>query len=533
MRLILIILLITFACLKNVRSQFQIFPFGGQYSHWGECGSFFQDSSGYETVVVNQDGECTYGQWTLIFNDEFDGSGIDRTSWRLNYPWGNTLIGTKEQEYYAEENVLVENGILKLRTLDTTVQKLAVGYEDSSNIMADGQPNFRTFDYTSGMIFSESKFGYGKYEIRCKLPKGKGFWPAFWLYGGEYWNEIDMFEFWTESDAFGNYDSTKLSSIVQMGSIYDYYQTGNSPQGCRGQWNNSGIDFSEEFHTFTLIWDNYTIEWYIDDQLRYKKYKFTNILGQPMTCNTVQAFQAYALNTTFPQEEYLNVILNLAIEKPSDVAPDNSTPFPSDFEIDYFRYYKKVPCVNSIDISDADSAILDNSIYNHIAAKSIIIGGDVELDWNESLISVARDVITLTPGFHAEFGSYFHAHINPDICPESGKSGSLDNSYNINTGELVSQLEYQEKIGGSDSSLSVAIYPIPATERINVKVKSKYNNNYSVIIHSLQGVDLLQKNIVANDIISIDLSSFVSGVYLIEIFDETNTSVLMKKIIKS
>ena len=35
--------------------------------------------------------------------------------------------------------------------------------------------------YTSGRIESNKAFKYGIFEMRAKLPKGRGIWPAFWL----------------------------------------------------------------------------------------------------------------------------------------------------------------------------------------------------------------------------------------------------------------------------------------------------------------------------------------------------------------
>jgi beta-glucanase (GH16 family) len=52
-----------------------------------------------------------------------------------------------------------------------------------------------TFRFSSGEIWTDEKFFHGVYTARVKLPKGKGFWPAFWLYSGNPWNEIDIFEF--------------------------------------------------------------------------------------------------------------------------------------------------------------------------------------------------------------------------------------------------------------------------------------------------------------------------------------------------
>jgi len=35
--------------------------------------------------------------------------------------------------------------------------------------------------YTSGRIISRQQFRYGIFEMRAKLPHGRGTWSAFWL----------------------------------------------------------------------------------------------------------------------------------------------------------------------------------------------------------------------------------------------------------------------------------------------------------------------------------------------------------------
>lgn len=49
--------------------------------------------------------------------------------------------------------------------------------------------------YGTGLISSEANFSPGYFELVCKLPKGIGLWPAFWIYAAECWPpEIDIFE---------------------------------------------------------------------------------------------------------------------------------------------------------------------------------------------------------------------------------------------------------------------------------------------------------------------------------------------------
>ena len=65
--------------------------------------------------------------------------------------------------------------------------------------MRDGKPY-----YTSGRINTQSKhtFQYGRFEVRAKVPSGKGFLPAFWMmpenesYYGQWpkCGEIDIME---------------------------------------------------------------------------------------------------------------------------------------------------------------------------------------------------------------------------------------------------------------------------------------------------------------------------------------------------
>lgn len=55
--------------------------------------------------------------------------------------------------------------------------------------------------YTSARLVSKQKFRYGVFEMRARLPGGRGTWPAFWLLSvrkpGWSWpkdGEIDIME---------------------------------------------------------------------------------------------------------------------------------------------------------------------------------------------------------------------------------------------------------------------------------------------------------------------------------------------------
>lgn len=305
--------------------------------------TFSQICSAQKVIVIN-DGLCENGSWELVFEDDFNGNSLDITKWEIQGWAQGPLIDAAAQEYNSLDNIIVANGKLSIIAKKETVLRKAVSWKNEDDILDDGYPNLRTYFYTSSNILTKTPFGYGKYEIRCKIPKGKGFWPAFWTFSGPIWNEIDIFEFWNEENCIGQYDSSKLSKNPHFNSHYDYNGNGISENcgsdvfGSCDNWN--GPDYSEDFHTFSMIWNNYTIEWYIDGELKRRTTKFTNLLGQPVNCSSLIANQYYLLNHSFPQQKLQHIIVNLAIQA-REGGPDENTPFPSAFEIDYIRYYKQ------------------------------------------------------------------------------------------------------------------------------------------------------------------------------------------------
>lgn len=121
----------------------------------------------------------TWGEYQMVWSDEFDGSALDANTW--NYNIGGNGWGNNEKQYYTDraENIRVQNGMLEIEAR---------------------KESYQNNDYTSARIHSKGKreFKYGKIEARIKFPGGKGTWPAFWMLGasGNWPNcgEIDIIE---------------------------------------------------------------------------------------------------------------------------------------------------------------------------------------------------------------------------------------------------------------------------------------------------------------------------------------------------
>lgn len=262
---------------------------------------------------------CQTDSWKLVYYDEFNGTSLDVNKWYRYYPYGANnsdqcepcrTHGSNEDQIYSDNNVIVSNGTLKL-----------VAKKETSTWFGS------TRNHTSGIIHSQiNNFKYGKYEIRCKIPSGAGFWPAFWTFGGG--DEIDVFE-------FGGQNPNKIyTSIHQWFTGYSNFDTKSF----------IGPDYSQNFHTYAVEWDNYFIKWYVDGSLIRSESKLYTSTSPVTSCNVSAG--TYIVNPLFPTGEQ-SVICNLAIGNsgsPSFVVPPNSsTVFPNQLEVDYIRIYQRTP----------------------------------------------------------------------------------------------------------------------------------------------------------------------------------------------
>jgi beta-glucanase (GH16 family) len=226
--------------------------------------------------------------WELTFQDEFDGSSLDTAKWKTRYKWGEAIINS-ELQAYVDDAFVVQNGLLGI-----------VGKHES------GQYANQTLDYRSGVICSVHEQTYGYFEARVKVPKGQGYWPAFWLLGAvgtPNVNEIDILELL-------GHDTDTAYMTVHWGQSYD---VGHESDGTSFD----GPDFSADFHLFAVEWDAGKISWFIDGIERYTH-----------TGDGVSHVPMY-------------MILNLAIGGGWPGAPDATTVFPGTFEIDYVRAYQR------------------------------------------------------------------------------------------------------------------------------------------------------------------------------------------------
>ncbi len=245
---------------------------------------------------------------TLVWSDEFDGEGaIDTEKWfhQTQLPPGGSWWGGIIQHYTnRKENTYLKDGHLHLVAKKEEFKDQGV-----------------TKQYTSARLNSKFAFTYGKVEVKAKLPKGKGTWPAIWMLNtnidedGAYWDnqglgtvkwpncgEIDIMEHWGRNQDY-------VSSAVHNGSSY-----GQKVQNVGGQKIKNA---SSEFHVYALEWTKEKMIFSVDGVTHYEYNPAVKDSG------------------TWPYDADYYLIFNIAIEP--DIDPDFTE---SPMVVDYVRVYQ-------------------------------------------------------------------------------------------------------------------------------------------------------------------------------------------------
>jgi beta-glucanase (GH16 family) len=123
------------------------------------------DLSHAATQTPTPDPAARLPGWTLVWWDEFAGPRLDQSKWTVvsDAPGGfhHCCLNNTGNAWIANDVTMVE-GSLRLTT--------------------EGRA-FGGYAYTSGAVTTQGKFDYlyGRLDIRARVPRGNGLWPAFWL----------------------------------------------------------------------------------------------------------------------------------------------------------------------------------------------------------------------------------------------------------------------------------------------------------------------------------------------------------------
>lgn len=238
----------------------------------------------------------------LVWSDEFDEDGmVNEEFW--TYEKG--FVRNQEIQYYTEarpENCRIEGGYL-----------IITGRKEDRSF---GSSNFSDGKITSASIITNKKLSwkYGRFEIRAKVPSGKGPWPAFWAKGdsqntGDGWpscGEIDIMEYSAKGPA-----------------MYQNIIYGENSSSVKQEVMITEDDFSDDFHTYSMDWNEDRIVFAID-----------NIVTNTIDLNTI---------SPNPFRQNFSILLNLALGASTDRTLGGKLDeevLPVEFIVDYVRVYE-------------------------------------------------------------------------------------------------------------------------------------------------------------------------------------------------
>ena len=352
--------LVTYTCTKcNGKKQEETASLGHDFGEWKVEISATESTMGREKQICSRCGVENFREipklpsngagsdqpdqpqnpvYKLVWEDNFDGEKLNLDDWNFEYHEPGWVNAELQAYVDSERNTYVKDGMLYIQAIKE---------------MIDGKPY-----YTSGRINTQKKhdFQYGRFEVRAKVPSGKGFLPAFWMmptdesfYGQ--WpkcGEIDIME------VHGSALSTSYGTL-HFGEPHTQKQGSYTlPDGQE--------NFSEAFHVFACEWDPGEFRFYVDGHLFYTVNDwFTKKPG----------FGEVAYPAPYDQPFYL--ILNLAVGGSWVGYPDEDAVFGDNaqFVIDYVRAYQK----DSYD-TDVDKPQNDVELRDPDETGNYVINGD-------------------------------------------------------------------------------------------------------------------------------------------------------------
>lgn len=253
--------------------------------------------------------------WKLVWQDEFDGEKLDETKWSPNV-WESRFVNDEDQAYTSRpQNLRVENGML---------------------VIEAHREDYQGAKFTSGRVHSSGKgdFLYGRFEIRAKLPRGQGTWPALWMLPSSpftYATKCDEGVEWQgnpDCDAWPNSGEMDIMEHVgyQMNHVHGtvhnkaYYWAVWEQR--KGRILLDGVD--EEFHVYAMEWTPERVDIFVNDS-----HYFTYM-------NEHTGWE------TWPFDQPFHLIMNVAVGGYWGRAggPIDESVFPQRMLVDYARVYQ-------------------------------------------------------------------------------------------------------------------------------------------------------------------------------------------------
>ncbi|WP_310557945.1 family 16 glycosylhydrolase [Flavobacterium sp.] len=249
----------------------------------------------------------------LVWSDEFTTNGtVDSNNWfhQTQLSAGGNWFNNEVQHYTNRTtNSSVANGNLSIVAKKETFTDQNV-----------------TKQYTSARLNSKFAFKYGRVDVRAKIPKDAGTWPALWMLGKNVNEDGGFFDSnygTTDWPACGEIDI--LEHGITRSKPDNYIQSAlHTPSSFGNTFNIGGVvvgdNIANNYHIYSMNWSPNQISFLVDDVVFY----------------TYNPTVKDANNWPFDKEQY--ILLNIAM---GGIAGDINANFTqTSMDIDYVRVYQ-------------------------------------------------------------------------------------------------------------------------------------------------------------------------------------------------
>ena len=259
------------------------------------------------------------GAYILVWSDDFDYSGKpDPEKWKFE----TGFIRNDEKQYYTDrpKNVRVEDGNLIIEAHKEKYPNKDFGtdrFKDKSWLRYISKIDSASYTAASIETIGLAEWTYGKIEVRAKLPKGVGMWPAIWMLG-ENKPEVG----WPECGEIDIMEHVGFDKDSIFGTIHT-----NAYNHMKGTQKGKKIYIDQpydRFHVFSIEWTPEKIDFLLDGVV------YNHIENEHKTTD----------EWPFDQNFYLKINIAVGGGLGGKKGIDDSV-FPQQMVVDYVRVYQQ------------------------------------------------------------------------------------------------------------------------------------------------------------------------------------------------
>lgn len=419
--------------------------------------------------------------YSLIWQDEFNNDIIDLNSWAyetgdgteygLPAGWGNN-----ELQIYSSNP---DNSYIGS---DGEVSSLVI------TALEDGAGGFTSAKLVTNDLLS---IRFGRIDVKAKMPKGQGIWPAIWMLGDNNdlidWpgcGEIDI------AEVIGSQPSTYYTTLHFTNGENKHEEIQEAHILANGS-------FSDSYHVFTLDWTPEMMTFLLDG---------VQIQQVPLEEDMKEFLRSFYL------------VLNVAVGGYWPGNPDNSTLFPQAMNVDYIRIFSQddftPPEAPVLDIEEEtigqiiEPNIGDNAIkegFTDLGNLSVVVyggGGEPTIATSETVIDGDLSLAFDFPG-----GSWGGGYIELEETKNLSNYSLL--KFSLNTPPALHNAEI--KLESPSTNKAIYLKDYSATD-----VGNGYYE-YTIPLSDLGGLDLTEVSIPFSMWNPQDLdANFIQGSVLID-----------------